>query len=225
MNGAKGISALQLSRDLDVQYRTAYVLAHKLREAMASEQHGVVLDGEIEVDGCYVGGHVPQKNLREDRIDRRKTIHKSGKRRSVIVARERKGRTITGVFKSERHSTDFVISSVKDGSVVYTDESPAWEPIRDYFLTYSINHQEAYAIGDICTNQAESFFSRLRRAELGQHHHISGPYLDRYAGESAWRENQRRTSNGGQFKRLTALCASLQPSRTWRGYWQRHTIT
>jgi transposase-like protein len=223
VNGAKGYSALQLSRDLDVQYRTAYVLAHKLREAMASEQRGIMLDGEIEVDGAFFGGHVQQKNRKKDRIDRRKAIHQTGKRRSVVVARERGGNAVTGVFRSERKSTDFVISHIKDGSVVYTDESLQWEPIRDYFLTYSIDHRFAYAEGDICTNQAESYFSRLRRAEMGQHHSIAGPYLDRYAAEMAWRENQRRSSNGRQFARLTALCASLQPSQTWRGYWQKHT--
>ena len=221
VNGAKGVSALQLSRDLDCQYKTAFVLAHKLREAMGSAQRGVMLDGEIEVDGAYVGGFVRQKNIRKDRIDRRRKVHKSGKRRSVIVARERGGRAITGVFRSERASAGFLISRIKDGSVVYTDEAASWEPVRDYFLTYSINHQEAYALGDICTNQAESFFSRLRRAELGTHHHISGPYLAAYAGEMAWRENERRASNGEQFRKLVTTCMALPESRQWKGYWQR----
>jgi transposase-like protein len=58
VNGAKGISALQLARDLDVQYRTAFVLAHKLREAMASEIAGETLGGTVEVDGAYFGGHI-----------------------------------------------------------------------------------------------------------------------------------------------------------------------
>ena len=50
----------------------------------------------------------------------------------------------------------------------------------------------------VCTNQAESYFSRLRRAEIGTHHHIAGPYLHAYAGEMSWREDNRRVSNGGQ---------------------------
>ena len=58
MNGAKGHSALQLSRDLDVQYKTAFVLSHKLREAMASEHAGVTLSGTVEIDGAYFGGYV-----------------------------------------------------------------------------------------------------------------------------------------------------------------------
>ena len=53
MNGAKGVSALQVSRDLDVQYKTAFVLSHKLREAMARETAGMTLGGIVEVDGAY----------------------------------------------------------------------------------------------------------------------------------------------------------------------------
>lgn len=58
VNGAKGHSALQLSRDLDVQYRTAFVLSHKLREAISSEVTTHTASGEVEVDGAYFGGHV-----------------------------------------------------------------------------------------------------------------------------------------------------------------------
>ncbi|HYD69431.1 IS1595 family transposase, partial [Azospirillum sp.] len=74
VNAVKGISALQLGRDLDVQYKTAYVMAHKLREAMAAEVRGVAPGGdgaEVEVDGCYVGGHIRPENRKEDRKDRR----------------------------------------------------------------------------------------------------------------------------------------------------------
>src|SRR3954449_10723876 len=58
VNGAKGVAALQLSRDLDVQYKTAFVLTHKLREAMRLEDIGQTLEGEVEVDGAYFGGYV-----------------------------------------------------------------------------------------------------------------------------------------------------------------------
>ncbi len=88
---------LQLSRDLDCQYKTAFVLAHKLREAIASEIQGATLSGTVEVDGCYFGGIIRPANKKEDRIDRRLAENKSDKRRVVIVARERHGRTITTV--------------------------------------------------------------------------------------------------------------------------------
>lgn len=221
VNAVKGVSALQLSRDLGVQYRTAFVLAHKLREALASEQDGVTLAGDIEVDGAYFGGYVRPENRKEDRKDRRKLINKNGKRRSVVVMRERGGRVVTAVFPTEHASTDFIMDNVKAGSVVYTDEAPGWDKVRDFFQSYSINHQLAYADGHICTNQAESYFSRLRRAEIGSHHFISGRYLDRYAGEMAWRENHRRDDNGSQF--VAAGILAMKPrASAFKGYSQRH---
>ena len=89
VNGAKGHSALQLSRDLDCQYKTAFVLAHKLREAMAAEHKGKVLSGHVEIDGAYFGGHIRQTNRKADRIDRRLAEHQTGKRKCVVVMRER----------------------------------------------------------------------------------------------------------------------------------------
>ena len=68
-NGAKGHSALQLSRDLDCQYKTAFVLAHKLREALADEHAEMTMEGEVEVDGAYFGGYVKPANERKNRGD------------------------------------------------------------------------------------------------------------------------------------------------------------
>lgn len=84
VNGAKGISAVQLSRDLDCQYKTAFVLAHKLREAMAREvQTGEVLNGHVEIDGAYFGGHIRPANQKADRVDRRLRQHQTGRRRAA----------------------------------------------------------------------------------------------------------------------------------------------
>jgi transposase-like protein len=69
VNGAKGHSALQLSRDLDVQYKTAFVLSHKIREAMASQRKEQV-SGDVEIDGAYFGGYVKPANYKEHRRDR-----------------------------------------------------------------------------------------------------------------------------------------------------------
>src|SRR3954470_9859290 len=71
VNGAKGVAALQLSRDLHCQYKTAFVLTHKLREAMTAAQATVQLDGIVEIDGGWFGGHVRPENRKEDRKDRR----------------------------------------------------------------------------------------------------------------------------------------------------------
>ena len=98
VNAAKGASALQLSRDFDVQYKTAFVLAHKLREALAAETAQLRLSNTVEVDGAYFGGHVRQANLKVDRVDRRLLQNRTDKRRVVVALRERSGRTLAVPF-------------------------------------------------------------------------------------------------------------------------------
>jgi len=221
VNGAKGHSALQLSRELDCQYKTAFVMAHKIREAMASEANGATVAGTVEVDGAYFGGHVRPANHKENRRDRRLIQNQTGKRRVVVIMRERGGRTLPFVFKSEDASVVTIARTVQPGSTVHADEAAHWDALHARFLTKRINHSEAYSDGEACTNQAESFFSRLRRAEIGIHHHVAGPYLSAYAREMAWRENNRRISNGEQYL-MTADAALQHPvSRQWKGYWQR----
>ena len=221
VNGAKGHSALQLSRDLDVQYKTAFVLSHKLREAMTTETADETLKGTVEVDGAYFGGYVKPANWKANRVDRRLAEHQTGKRRVVVVMRERGGITLPFVFRSEAQGVQAIGARVEAGSIIHADEARGWDAMHDRFLTKRINHQECYSDGEACTNQAESFFSRLRRAEIGIHHHISGRYLYQYANEMAWRENNRRVSNGAQYLGVTAAALNAPVSRQWKGYWQR----
>ena len=221
VNGAKGHSALQLSRDLDCQFKTAFVLLHKLREALGAVQHGQTLDGEVEIDGAYFGGYVKPANRKEDRIDRRLAEHRTGKRRVVVIMRERNGQCLPFVFKAEGDAVAIIGDKVANDTVLYADEASHWDALHARYLTKRINHSEAYSTPEACTNMAESFFSRLRRAEVGIHHHIAGPYLRAYANEMAWREDNRRVSNGEQYLMATGAALAHPVSRQWKGYWQR----
>ncbi len=221
VNSAKGHSALQLSRDLNVQYKTAYVLSHKLREALGADLEERQVDGVVEIDGAYFGGYVKPSNWVENRRDRRKAENQTGKRQVVVIARERGGRTLPFVVKHEHLAVPILEKRIKLDATIHADEAYGWDPLHTFYKIKRINHQEAYSDGEACTNQAESFFSRLRRAEIGTHHHIAGPYLNAYANEMAWREDARRINNGEQF--LLLLLASLDhpKSRQWCGYWER----
>ncbi len=224
-NEVKGKSALALSRDLGTAHKTAWVLAHKLRESMAQELKGRVIGGEgkeAEIDSAYFGGHVRPTNMRKNRKDRRLVSNQSGKRKAVIIVRERNGNTLPAVFKSETAALSFIRSRVAKGTVIHADESSAWNDLHARFEMKRINHQEAYSADGACTNGAEQFFSRMRRAEIGHHHHISGAYLLRYAQEASWREDHRRTSNGEQVNRIAHLALTANPSVDFGGYWQRH---
>src|SRR6202000_2267645 len=103
----------------------------------------------------------------------------------------------------------------------HADEASGWNDLHALYPMKPINHREAYSLGGACTNMAESFFSRLRRAEVGTHHHIAGPHLSAYAGEMAWREDNRRKSNGEQYLLATHAALTHPVSRQWKGYWQR----
>jgi transposase-like protein len=221
VNAVKGVSALQLGRDLDVQYKTAFVLAHKLREAIGDSQCQGELSGVVEVDGAYFGGHVRQENEKAERKDRRLAEEQTGKRQSVVVARERGGRTLPVVVAREADAVPFIRQHVQPGTTVHADEAGGWDRLHAHYEMRRINHSISYSRDGACTNQAESFFSRLRRAELGQHHHISGKYLIAYAAEMAWKEDSRRVPNGTQHEAVTGAALAHPVSRTWAGYWQR----
>jgi hypothetical protein len=226
-NEVKGKSMLAMSRDLGVQYKTSYLLAHKMQEAMASEVRTQPIGGEgkrAEIDGGYFGGYVKPANRRENRRDRRLRQYQSGKRKVVVVIRERgpEGKTLPGVFPTEADALGFIRRNLALQTTLYADEAPAWNDLHARYELHRINHQEAYSLpGEISTNEAESFFSRMRRGEIGHHHHVAGPYLIRFAQESAWREDHRKDPNGSQVDRTVALAMHNKPSVDFCGYWQR----
>ena len=227
-NEVKGKSALALSRDLGMSYKACFVLAHKLREAMAEEMRGRVIGGAgkvAEIDGGYFGGYVKPGNWKEHRRDRRKAENQNGKRKAVVIVRERNGNSVPAVFRTEGQALDWIKSRILPGTVVNADEGAGWDALNARFEMRRINHQEAYSDGEACTNWAEEYFSRLRRAEIGHHHHIAGEYLLRYAQESSWREDNRRVKNGEQVERVAHLAMMRKPSVDFCGYWQRHIKT
>lgn len=224
VNGAKSHSALQLSRDLDCQYKTAFVLAHKLREAMANNSASEEIGGEgktVEIDGGYFGGYMKPANYKENRRNRRLAENQNGNRRVVVIMRERGGRSLPMVFKTEDQSVGAIPEHVAPGTEIHADEASHWDALHAFLPTKRINHSKYYSDGEGCTNHAESFFSRMRRAEIGSHHHIAGRYLNAYAKEMSWREDHRSVSNGHQYLITTAAALQSDRSAQWTGYWQR----
>ena len=192
---------------------------------MAEEMKGRVVGGEgkvAEVDGGYFGGYVKPRNLAENRVDRRLAKNQNGKRKVVVIVRERDGNSVPAVFRTEGHAQSWIKARIAQGTTVNADEATSWDGLHGAFEVKRINHSEAYSLDGACTNWAEEYFSRLRRAEIGIHHHIAGDYLLRYAQESSWREDHRRMSNGDQTFRVAGLAMHKRTSPDFVGYWQRH---
>ena len=153
---------------------------------------------------------------------RRLAKNQNGKRQVVVVIREREGRTLPQVFKSESAALPFITSRVARGTEIQADEAAGWNDLGARFPMRRIDHQSLYSnCSGVYTNGAEEFFSRMRRAEIGHHHHIAGTYLVRYAQEASWREDHRRVSNGEQVKAVMGLAMAARPSVDFCGYWQR----
>lgn len=234
-NAVKGISALQLARDLGVQYKTAFVLVHKIRESLIEQRELDKLDGEIHMDGAYVNGHIRPKNKKADRIDRRLAIHQKPNKRCVFVMRQKCAelagerlnngavKTLTFVIKSENQTDVINLADrfVSRGAIVCADEANAYDPLHARYDTRRVNHSIEYRADDGTTNNlAESYFARFRRMQYGQVHKFGNEYLANYANEAAYREDTRRWANGRIFNDIAGKCAKTKTHRDWCGYWQ-----
>ena len=121
--GVKGVAALRMARDMNINPKSAFVLLHKLREAMGSMiDDGIELQGEVEIDGAYFGKGSKQANKKADRFDRRAGIV----RQVVAVARERMGRTMAWAVGKESDAVLMIRQKVASGSTVHADEAGAW---------------------------------------------------------------------------------------------------
>lgn len=229
-NSVKSLSALQLSRDLDVQYKTAWVLSHKIRESLLDDNDSEVLTGVCEIDGVYVGGKTRQINTIADRVDRRKINHPN--KRVVISLRQRADskdkvvgavKTKTFVLKSENtfDINRIVNTYVTRGTELHADEATAYDDLHAMYDMKRVNHQVEYrGKNGENNNQSESYNARFRRMQYGQCHRLSPLYLSNYANEIAYREDTRRKSNGAIANDILTRCLSRGVSNEFSGYWQ-----
>src|SRR5690349_19749686 len=144
---------------------------------MGLEFRGLRLGGagrQVEVDGACFGGHVRPENRKEDRKDRRLAGNKSGKRKVVVVIRERAlagtslGGTLPAVFASGDAAIDFIKARVDRATTVHADEAAAWNALHARFDTRRINHSVEYANDDACGVDDWRGGSRFRGVAVGR---------------------------------------------------------
>ena len=192
------------------QSEECFRVAAQAAEAMGSQVHypdDPELSGEVQVDGAYFGGHIKPENRKADRKDRRFAEEQTGKRQVVVVAREVRGRTLPFVVPRESEAVPLIRKHVASGSIIHADESNAWERLHASYDVRRVNHSVEYKAEDGANvNQAESYFSRLRRAEIGQHHRLEEAALagvgDDNIGQSGvyWGADGRLRGDGRQSR-------------------------
>lgn len=248
VNAAKGVSALQLSQKLGVQVKTAATFLGKLRELLVVNADRSPLSGTIQVDGGHFGGK-PRKARKRVKISAAEVQNRiAGKRsqrsrkgsnaylnakkrlnrRVVFVLRElgptrAAVRTIVGVAKSENETDALALIHryVVARSVIMSDENGAYTKLSVNYTHKTVQHAVEYATDDgVQDNQAESYYSRLRRMEYGTTHRITPTYLMDYAQEMAWREDTRRCTTREKIGGLVRMWGPHGLSRWWRGYSQ-----
>lgn len=189
VDAKKSMSALQLSRHLGCNYRTAWYLAHRIREAMVDDD-GPKMTGVVEVDEVYLGG--------------KQRGHKSKlKNKDVVIGvRERKGPVRLVHTKDAKASTlyDVIEKHVsKDAEAIMTDENPAYNFRITGFRNIRhgrIKHKSGvYVQGDVHTNTVESAFSLFKRSVIGSFHQVSIKHLQRYLNEFGYRFNRREDAD------------------------------
>ncbi|MFA1287888.1 transposase [Xanthomonas axonopodis pv. nakataecorchori] len=132
-------------------------------------------------------------------------------------------RSIAAVAKSEndKDAANLIARYVSPDAIIMTDESPAYATVSATNTHFAVKHSEEYVTADgVNENQAESFFSRLRRWEYGVSHGVRTTYLADYANEMVWREDVRRCSIRTQVELLLEKALTVGHSRWWRGYYQ-----
>ena len=205
VNAKKSMSSYQLARDLDLNQPTAHYIQQRIRAAMTADQ-GPLLRGIIEADETFLGGRPRKRNRKRDR-----KTHKRGRgtnKTAILGAVERHGNVKAMVMDNlgAQNILAFLRGAVEpEGSILVTDEYTGYGAV-DIMPHIAVNHAEQFSDrSGGHTNTIEGFWSLLKRAWYGSHHHYHWSPL--YLGEAAWKYNHRKDGDAfGSFLRGVFAC-------------------
>lgn len=191
----KGISSVQLAKDLGVTQKTAWFMLHRIRESL-KENHPLLLEKEVQADEVYIGGQekFKHKDKRSDNAN-----GKSQTKMPVVGIIETGGRVVTQVMPwvTKRTITELMERHLHKDAVLVTDANPVYLKIGRRHNHKIMNHSEGqFKVGTHHTNGIENYWSLLRRGIYGIYHQVSTKHLQRYCDEFAYRFNSRKLSDG-----------------------------
>jgi transposase-like protein len=187
----KGVSANQIKRTIDVSYKTAWYLCHRIRAAMSQATDGeerVLISGIIEMDEIFVGGETEGRGRGY-----------KGNKALVVGVVQCGGEVVLQIATDRTRKTlhEIALKHIAPEAVaIFTDEWPAYTGIGDHDIRHeTVNHsQDEYVRGEVHTNTVEGVWSLLKRSIIGAFHHVSVKHLDKYLSELEWRFSNRNNS-------------------------------
>lgn len=214
----KGISSIQLSKDIGVTQKTAWYMNHRIRQ-MVGERHPEALENTVEVDETYVGGKMKNKHTKVRAEAHANNVSHTDNKTGVMGFLERGSGVRLNVIDKTKSFKEMVKGNVALEAIVITDSLNAYTGLANEFKGHEVvNHSEdEYVRGEWHTNTIEGFFSFLKRSIYGCYHYVSPKHLQRYCNENSYRYNTRDLKDGQRFEITLSNIEGRLPYKTLIG--------